>query len=151
MSKKSHKRKSGPATERVRDLPPEAEDVLGEPENVELEDAAAASPLTTLAPPGRLKKVEFIRPSQLREMIATHCAGTGIDPAKVDPFRFVLEHGLPNPTKAYRVVARKGTRQTKPVDIDHAVDESDAIRQAMIKLGIKQSHQWTFRCLCTEE
>lgn len=66
-------------------------------------------------------------------------------PVKIpDMYKYRQERGIPNPLILYRVTARMGGKIADPVEVD-ALDESDAIRQTCIKLGVQYTHQWTFK------
>lgn len=94
---------------------------------------------------------QHIRPSELAKLIETHAAENNVKPESIDPFRFVREQGLPNPTRKYRVYALRAGNASRPVDIEHATDESDATSQAIAILKIQQPHRFTFRHAILEQ
>ncbi len=87
------------------------------------------------------------RPRHLTEMIRKHCEAHGItgEPmAKFDAHKFLKEHGLPNPTRLYRMLAFKGDTKLQIEEIE-AVDESEATNLYIQKHIPKDAHQWKFR------
>lgn len=71
------------------------------------------------------------RPRHLTELMAVAAREDKLSPeqtASMDPFRFLKDHGLPNPMRRFRV---KGTlrKVELPVEEIEAVDESDATAQ----------------------
>lgn len=92
------------------------------------------------------------RPRDLNALIIEHCDRHNIQGdarAKLDPHKFLKEHGLPNPTKKYRVVGYKGDKELPPDEFE-AVDESEASALYREKHIPKDPHQWRCRVFLLE-
>lgn len=96
------------------------------------------------------------RPSDLEKKIAQYAKQHGISPEEVDRFRFLREHGLPNPTCLFRVSGRRGTKagpiDYEPVEVE-ATDPADAILRAADQLGIsyRDRHRVNFTVVVLEQ
>lgn len=87
------------------------------------------------------------RPRHLTEAIRIYAAEheiTGEALAKIDPHKFLKEHGLPNPLRRFRSLGVKQGKQLGPDEFD-AVDPSEAVRLFAEKHEIKETHQWKFQ------
>jgi len=87
------------------------------------------------------------RPRHLTDAIRLHAAEhdiTGEALAKIDPHRFLKEHGLPNPVKRFRITGEKAGKHVEPAEFD-VVDASEGVRQFILLRSIKESHQWRFQ------
>ncbi len=71
-------------------------------------------------------------------------------PGGPDAQKFLREMGLKNPTRLYRVSARRGKRRVAPQDIE-AVDSGEAIQKLCQTLPIKEPHKFTFQAVVLEE
>ena len=89
------------------------------------------------------------RPRHLTEAIRLYASDNGLTTeefVKVDPARFLRQHGLPNPLKRFRVIANRGGQQSDPREYD-AVDESEACRRYRAEcLTGKDSDKWNCHC-----
>lgn len=100
---------------------------------------------------------KILRPSTLRAMILESCGGDQDAAAQVDPFRFRLDRGLPNPLRRYRVTGKRPTKDgplSFPADVEvEAPDESEAVRKALdaARVARNERHRWNLRVVCVEE
>lgn len=107
--------------------------------------AAGASPASNFAAYVADLPIPF-RPRHLTEAIRLYAAEhdiTGEALAKIDPHRFIREHGLPNPQRRFRVSGIKKGQSVEPAEFE-AVDSSEAVRQFILLRSIKEAHQWKF-------
>ena len=93
------------------------------------------------------------RPRHLTEAIRLYAADNAFSAeelAKVDPARFLREHGLPNPLKRFRVMGKHGAQQSDPCEYD-AVDESEACRRYRAeRLTGKDADKWNLQCFLVD-
>lgn len=93
------------------------------------------------------------RPQHLAEAIRIHAAENGIVGQaleKVDPHKFLKEHGLPNPLKRFRIVATRQKETLGPDEFD-AVDPSEAARLFAEKHDLKETHQHRFQSFLIDQ
>ena len=83
------------------------------------------------------------RRSQMREMVDYYAQLQGVKPAAVDVYKLRQERGVPNPTALFRV-SFVGTDAIEPINIE-AVDESEAIRKALISRRVARPSRVTTR------
>ena len=168
-ARQSQSKEAKPDTQHVPTQEERAKQVeAGELQEESLEDqmradsvSGAVIDLDPPLPPNRQPpKGAGFRPTDLERLIAEHVAKEGLsesEAARLDRFRFIREHGLPNPTRLYRVSGRRaahgeGRIDMGPIEVE-ATDEADAILRAADQLGIshRERHRVNFSVVVLEE